>query len=206
MSLNAHQKLSKIQQEIKVGKSQYNAFGKYFYRSAEDILEAVKPFEKTYDVTFTVDEEIKSIETMEAPIVYVVAIATMIDNDSGSVVTARGNAIIDFEAKGMQMPQRTGAASSYSKKYALGNLLLLDDSKDPDATNNHDKGGAKPPVKSQPAPKPSLKTMTNDEKESFLKGIKEGKFASVEKYLSKYTSNPNKEAVTKALTAAKKGA
>lgn len=204
MSLNTHQKLSAIQQQIKAPKGQYNSFGKYYYRSAEDILEAVKPFESKYDVSFTIDEEIKSIDSLEHPIVYVVAIARMIDNDNGNVIPARGNAIIDFEAKGMQMPQRTGAASSYAKKYAMGNLLLLDDSKDPDSTNTHGKGSA-PAKPATPAPKPALKSMTDADKVSFLKGIGEGKFSSVEKYLGKYKNDANKKVVTDALSKAKAG-
>lgn len=206
-SLNTHEKLCMIQQLIKAPKSQYNSFGKYYYRSAEDILEAVKPFEQKYNVSFTVDEEIKSIDSLETPIVYVVATACMVDNENGNVIAVRGNAIIDFEAKGMQMPQRTGAASSYSKKYAMGNLLLLDDTKDPDSTNKHNKDSAPsaPPRPAQPAPKPALKVMTDDEKTSFLKGVSEGKFASVDKYLSKYKNDANKKAVQAALTKAKSG-
>lgn len=201
--LNAQQKLAAIQATIKAPKSQYNSFGKYHYRSAEDILEALKPFEHSHNVTFRIDEELLSIETMNDPIVYIVANAIMSCNDTGDVITSRGTAIIDFDAKGMQMPQRTGAASSYAKKYALGNLLLLDDTKDPDATNTHGKGVA--PAAPKSPPKPSKKTMTEAEKVKFIKAIGEGKFASVEKYLSKYADDNTKQSVVAALNKTKSG-
>ena len=132
------EKLQKIQVELKVTKNQTNAFGKYKYRSAEDILEAVKPFEDKYKVVFKITDELKEL----AGHVYVDSEAKVIDTESTdreSSISSTAQAIIDFQAKGMQMPQRTGAASSYAKKYALGNLLLIDDTKDSDATNNHSK-------------------------------------------------------------------
>jgi hypothetical protein len=217
--MNAQEKLAAIQQELKAPKNQYNKFGKYYYRSAEDILEAVKPYEKKHKVTFRITEEIISIDNLDNPLVYIKSIATMTDHESGQVIGSAGTAIIDFEAKGMQMPQRTGAASSYAKKYALGNLLLLDDTKDSDAINEHGKGLQKAPAtppapkdtpKPQPsavksAVKPTLKAMSKEEKTSFLKGIGEGKFSLVEKHLSKYKSDANKKAVVAALDNAKKG-
>ena len=143
------EKLQKIQVELKVTKNQTNAFGKYKYRSAEDILEAVKPFEDKYKVVFKITDELKEL----AGHVYVDSEAKVIDTESTdreSSISSTAQAIIDFSAKGMQMPQRTGAASSYAKKYALGNLLLIDDNKDSDATNTHGKTA-------QVAPKPILK-------------------------------------------------
>lgn len=130
------EKLQKIQVELKVTKNQTNAFGKYKYRSAEDILEAVKPFEDKYKVVFKITDVLKEL----AGHVYVDSEAKVIDTESTdreSSISSTAQAIIDFSAKGMQMPQRTGAASSYAKKYALGNLLLIDDTKDSDATNDH---------------------------------------------------------------------
>ena len=131
------EKLQNIQIELKVVKSQTNTFGKYKYRSAEDILEAVKPFEDKYKVVFKITDELKEL----AGHIYVDSEAKIIDaesTDRESSISSSAQAIIDFQAKGMQMPQRTGAASSYAKKYALGNLLLIDDNKDSDATNTHD--------------------------------------------------------------------
>lgn len=132
------EKLAKIQVELKVTKNQTNAFGKYKYRSAEDILEALKPFETKYKVVFKITDNLKQV----AEHVYVDSEAKIIDTESidrESSISSSAQAIIDFTAKGMQMPQRTGAASSYAKKYALGNLLLIDDNKDSDATNTHGK-------------------------------------------------------------------
>jgi hypothetical protein len=132
------EKLQKIQVELKAPKNQRNNFGKYNYRSAEDILESVKPFEAKYKVVFKITDELKELGGH----VYVDSEAKVIDTESidrESSISSTAQAIIDFTAKGMQMPQRTGSASSYAKKYALGNLLLLDDTKDSDATNNHSK-------------------------------------------------------------------
>lgn len=209
--LNTFEKLSAIQQEIKVAKSQYNSFGKYYYRSAEDILEALKPFEGKYNVTFMIDDDIDALEAADKDIVFIKATAIMIDNDAVDSdgyavrVNANGHAIIDFEAKGMQMPQRTGAASSYAKKFALGNLLLLDDTKDPDDTNTHGKDVLKAPAKPATPPKPVAKAMSADEKTSFVKAIADGKFAQVEKYLSKYKDDATKKAVVTELNKAKSG-
>ena len=132
------EKLQKIQVELKVTKNQTNAFGKYKYRSAEDILEALKPLEDRYKVVFKITDTLEEV----AGHVYVNSEAKVIDTESidrESSISSTAQAIIDFTAKGMQMPQRTGAASSYAKKYALGNLLLIDDNKDSDATNTHGK-------------------------------------------------------------------
>ncbi len=132
------EKLQKIQLELKAPKNQRNNFGKYNYRSAEDILEAIKPYEEKYKVVFKINDKLVQLGDhvcvdSEAKIIDIESI------DRESSVSSTAQAIIDFQAKGMQMPQRTEAASYYDKKYALGNLLLLDDTKDSDATNNHSK-------------------------------------------------------------------
>ncbi len=130
------QKLQSIQLELKVHKGQRNSFGKYNYRSAEDILEAIKPLSEKHNVMFKTSDELKEIGGR----VYVETTVKIIDVDNMELqIESKGQAIIDFDAKGMQMPQRTGAAPSYAKKYAYGNLLLIDDTKDADATNSHGK-------------------------------------------------------------------
>jgi len=129
------EKLQKIQLELKVSKDQKNSFGNYNYRSAEDILEALKPFEEKYSVLFKITDELKELASR----VFVDSEAKIIDIeevDRESSISSKAQAIIDFDAKGMQNPQRTGSASSYAKKYALGNLLLIDDTKDSDAMND----------------------------------------------------------------------
>ena len=139
-SMTIYQKLSKIQQEFKSKKSRYNSFGKYYFRSAEDILEATKPFLKELDVTVRIKEELINFEP---PVLQVTAVLTNGKLESGTGDAKSVNAVaivgVDLDQKGMQMPQRYGAASSYGKKYALGNLFLIDDTQDADATNTHGK-------------------------------------------------------------------
>ena len=130
--MTINQKLTQIQTKFKSKKSRFNSFGKYYFRSAEDILEATKPFLKELDVTVTVDEELISFDP---PVMQVTASVSDGKND----IKSRAIVGVDLDQKGMQMPQRYGAASSYGKKYALGNLFLIDDTQDADATNNHGK-------------------------------------------------------------------
>ena len=130
MTLN--NKLTKIQTEFKSKKSRYNSFGKYYFRSAEDILEATKPFLKELDVTVTVHETMVSFDP---PVMRVTAKIS----DGKETIQSQAVVGVDTDQKGMQMPQRYGAASSYGKKYALGNLFLIDDTQDSDATNTHGK-------------------------------------------------------------------
>lgn len=135
--MNILEKLQAIQLELKVHKGQRNNFGKYNYRSAEDILEALKPMSKKYKVMFKVTEEL--VTQLDYLVIESVAQIFDLETDKVSSIESKATAVIDFDAKGMQHPQRTGAASSYAKKYALGNLLLIDDTKDSDATNTHGK-------------------------------------------------------------------
>ena len=132
--MTIYEKLSKIQQRFKSKKSRYNSFGKYYFRSAEDILEATKPFLKELGVTITINEEI--IGTNDLPIIE--STATLYD-DKGMTISACALVGVDLNQKGMQTPQQFGSASSYGKKYALGNLFLIDDTQDSDATNTHGK-------------------------------------------------------------------
>jgi len=135
--LSLAEKLSKIQVEFKSNKSRFNSFGKYNFRSAEDILEGLKPFNEKYGVYFTIREEVSVIfET--TPIL--ISTATIHDNNDINEIEATAIVGVDLQQKGMQVPQQFGSASSYGKKYALGNLLLIDDTQDADATNT---GGAK---------------------------------------------------------------
>ena len=133
--MTINEKLSKIQVEFKSKKSRFNSFGKYHFRSAEDILEATKPFLKELGVTVTVDEELVSFDP---PVMQVTATVS----DGKDTISSKAVVGVDLDQKGMQMPQRYGAASSYGKKYALGNLFLIDDTQDSDATNTHGKATA----------------------------------------------------------------
>ena len=126
-----NQKLATIQTKFKSKKSRYNSFGKYYFRSAEDILEATKPFLLELGISVTVTEELMG--DCDVPIMK----STAIISDGENQITATAVVGVDLAAKGMQMPQRFGAASSYGKKYALGNLFLIDDTQDADASNSH---------------------------------------------------------------------
>ena len=130
--MTINEKLSKIQVEFKSKKSRFNSFGKYYFRSAEDILEATKPFLKELGVTVTVHEELVSFDP---PVMQVTAKVS----DGKDSIESKAVVGVDLDQKGMQMPQKYGAASSYGKKYALGNLFLIDDTQDSDATNQHGK-------------------------------------------------------------------
>jgi adenosylmethionine-8-amino-7-oxononanoate aminotransferase len=129
---NLNQKLSVIQTELKAKKSSYNSFGKYYFRKAEDILEAVKPFLMREGVSVRVDEEL----IHDTPPV-IQSTATISDGENS--ITATAIVGVDLQQKGMQTAQQFGAASSYGKKYALGNLFLIDDTADADSTNSHGK-------------------------------------------------------------------
>ena len=137
MELTLNQKLSLIQKEFKANKSKFNSFGKYNFRSAEDILEALKPYNEKYGVSFIIREELISMYT-EDKLPIMKSTATIFDNNGVNEISATAIVGVDLEQKGMQMPQKFGSASSYAKKYALGNLLLIDDTQDADATNKGD--------------------------------------------------------------------
>ena len=118
--------LIKIQQELKAPKGQYNSFGKYKYRSAEDILEAVKPICHKNGCTLTLSDELKQIGDRY----YIEATATLTKDDSSISVTAYARE--EESKKGMDGSQITGTASSYARKYALNGLFCIDDTKDAD--------------------------------------------------------------------------
>ena len=128
---NLNQKLAVIQTKLKAKKSSYNSFGKYYFRKAEDILEAAKPFLIENSVSITITEEVIPGHTV--PIVQ----STAIISDGENSIKATAVVGVDLNQKGMQTAQQFGAASTYGKKYALGNLFLIDDTEDADATNTH---------------------------------------------------------------------
>ena len=122
-----NQKLAVIQTKLKAKKSSYNSFGKYHFRKSEDILEAIKPFLIEHGVTVTINEEIMATD----PVPTIKSTATISDGENSIHATALVG--VDLNQKGMQTAQQFGAASTYGKKYALGNLLLIDDTEDADA-------------------------------------------------------------------------
>lgn len=126
--MNIYEKLLNIQNELKAPKGQYNSFGKYKYRSCEDILEAVKPICFKHNATLIVyDELVQSGDRF-----YIQATAELIDIESGEKVIGKALARESQEKKGMDESQITGTASSYARKYALNGLFNIDDTKDAD--------------------------------------------------------------------------
>jgi len=123
--------LATIQTKMKAKKSSYNSFGKYYFRKSEDILEAIKPFLLEHKVYVTVSEEMVATD----PVPTLLSTATISNGTDAIHATALVG--VDLNQKGMQTAQQFGAASTYGKKYALGNLFLIDDTEDADAGNKH---------------------------------------------------------------------
>ena len=173
---NLNQKLAVIQTELKAKKSSYNSFGKYYFRKAEDILEAVKPFLLRENVSVKVDEELihDTPPTIQST-------ATISDGENS--ITATAIVGVDLQQKGMQTAQQFGAASSYGKKYALGNLFLIDDTADADSTNS---GG----IASKIVNKAKAK-MTEDQYKKAVEFIKGG--GAISAIESKYTVTPDQK-------------
>jgi len=130
--MNFQEKVLKVQSELKAPKNQRNNFGKYNYRSCEDILEAVKPLLKQEGLTLMITDEIKEVGGLTF-----VEARTVLFNDEGRIETT-AQAGIDPNRKGMDIAQSFGSSSSYARKYALNGLFLIDDTKDADATNTHE--------------------------------------------------------------------
>ena len=122
------EKLLKIQHELKCNKGQYNSFGKYKYRSCEDILESVKPLLKQYKCVITLNDELQYIGERY----YIKATATIHNVENTENYENSAYAREELEKKGMDGSQITGTASSYARKYALNGLLAIDDTKDAD--------------------------------------------------------------------------
>jgi len=125
--------LLKIQSELKAPKNQFNSFGKYKYRSTEDILEALKPLLLKYECTMIISDSVQE----KAGIIFCETYIQFFDKD-GKEFNASASAGIEPNRKGMDIAQSFGASSSYARKYALNGLFLIDDTKDADATNMHD--------------------------------------------------------------------
>ena len=154
-------KLADVQTKLKAKKSSYNSFGKYYFRKAEDILEGVKPFLLQHNIYVTTSEEIVGTE----PVPMMKVTATI--SDGTDAKHASSIVGVDLNQKGMQTSQQFGAASTYGKKYALGNLFLIDDTEDADATNTHGKGAA---AKVAAKVKPAITADQMTKAKTFVKG------------------------------------
>ena len=166
--------LATIQTELKAKKSSYNAFGKYYFRKAEDILEAVKPFLLKHQVSVRITEDIIS----ENPVPTIQSTAILSDGENSIKATAIVG--VDLNQKGMQTAQQFGAASSYGKKYALGNLFLIDDTADADSTSG---GGVASKIVNK-----AKANMTDDQYKKAVEFVKGG--GSITAIESKYTITP----------------
>ena len=141
--ININEKLLAIQSELKAPKGQYNSFGKYKYRSAEDILEAVKPLLAKYKALLILTDEIKVVgeeytENTKTLRTYLSALAQFIDTESNEVISVSAMAREPQTKTGMDASQITGTASSYARKYALNGLFCIDDTKDADTDEYHE--------------------------------------------------------------------
>lgn len=128
-------RIIEIQQKLKAPKNQYNSFGGYKYRSCEDILEGVKPLLAEYKLCLIIKDDIVNVNDRY----YVKATATIYDDEGKEIVASSSMAREELNKKGMDSSQITGATSSYARKYALNGLFAIDDTKDADATNTHNK-------------------------------------------------------------------
>lgn len=169
-SVKLNEKLTLIQVGLKASKGRKNNFGNYAYRSAEDILEALKPHLSEQGVNVRIVENVSEVGGQ----VVLTSTALLTDNETGEAIEAVAIVGVDFDQKGMAMPQRFGSASSYAKKYALGNLFLIDDTQDADATNTHGKGA------------PSKKRLTKEVIGKMKEAVANGNGAKVEAALSGY--------------------
>lgn len=150
-----YEKLMTVQQTLKAPKNQYNSFGKYKYRSCEDILEGLKPCLKEVKAAVTIDDEIVEIGGR----VYVKATANFHDAESDAIVVNTAYAREPETKTGMDLAQLTGATSSYARKYALNGLFMIDDNKDADTDE------AKVEADAKAKKTPSEKDMKDAEKQ-----------------------------------------
>ena len=164
--LNKMAYLVNIQNELKAPKNEYNSFGKYNYRSAEGILEALKPLLLKYGCYLTITEKTEE----KAGYLVLTSKATISDGENSIYVEAEAG--INPNRKGMDIAQSFGSSSSYAKKYALGNLFLLDDTKDADSNKVN-----------EPTAKPQ---MTTDIYNAMLEAINTGKGDAVLRKMNNY--------------------
>ena len=174
--MNVNEKLLYVQSKLKAPKSQYNSFGKYNYRNAEDILEAVKPLCAEVGAVVLLSDKVVKIDNRY----YVETVAMFISTD-GDRISVCASAREEDDKKGMDGSQITGASSSYARKYALNGLFAIDDTKDSDITNTADNGKNKPKTEEKQAPKKDVpfkqeepKTLTLEEARLTAYTTKEG--------------------------------
>lgn len=196
--MNIQEKLLYIQAKVKAPKNLYNSFGKYSYRNAEGILEAVKPFLDEMKCTLTISDEIVAVGDR----IYVKANATLWDTEKIDVIAVSAYAREADQKKGMDDSQVTGTASSYARKYALNGLFLLDDTKDPDTDEYAKQTGAEKKDK-----QPEKNTLIEYASEPAIKTIKimvEKAGLSMDKVLKKPIEELTADEAAKMIIALKK--
>ena len=157
--MNIYEKLSEVQNELKAPKSKYNSFGKYNYRSCEDILEAVKPILKAKKLAMTVKDDVFNVGDR----FYIMATVTVFDCESEDKLITTAFAREDNDKKGMDGSQITGSSSSYARKYALNGMFAIDDTKDADSWNAHDKDKAENKSDNRKKDEPKVEYATEEQ-------------------------------------------
>jgi hypothetical protein len=181
--MNIDKKLFHIQQELVAPKNQYNSFGKYKYRSLEDIMVAVKPLLAKYKCALIFEDSSTNIN--DIPIL--ICLAKLVCIEEGDQVSAEARVGVDINKKGMDIAQSFGSSSSYGRKYAANGLFLIDDTKDADATNKHGKDAQS----TADSDKPYLMKTDSDYKKAIDYIAKGG---SIEDIKKKYRLTPEIEA------------
>lgn len=182
--MNVYEKLAAVQRELKAPKGQFNSFGKYKYRSCEDILEALKPVLGKHGCAVTLSDEVVQVGER----FYIRATASIMDCESGERAFNTAFAREDADKKGMDGSQITGTASSYARKYALNGLFLIDDTKDADTDAYHEQtSGEKPKEDPKIA---AAKAKANEVKRMLVK-IMGDKTAAAQLWNEKYKQDAN---------------
>lgn len=182
--MSVYEKLAAVQRELKAPKGQYNSFGKYKYRSCEDILEALKPVLGKHGCAVTLSDEVVQVGER----FYIRATASIMDCESGERAFNTAFAREDADKKGMDGSQITGTASSYARKYALNGLFLIDDTKDADTDAYHEQtSGEKPKEDPKIA---AAKAKANEVKRMLVK-IMGDKTAAAQLWNEKYKQDAN---------------
>ena len=176
------EKLTQIQNELKAPKDKFNSFGKYNYRSCESIMEALKPLLLKHQCTLVITDNIQEI----GGIVFVESQAVIRHKEESFICTAQAG--IDPNRKGMDIAQCFGSSSSYSRKYALSGLFLIDDSKDADATNDHSDKPTKvsEPIATTPQVSTEKQWLTQAQFDKIIERVQKGEKDLVAKVMDTY--------------------
>jgi hypothetical protein len=193
--MSVREKLLAVQAELKAPKGQTNSFGKYKYRSCEDILESVKPLLKKYNATLVISDSLELIGERY----YIKATATFQDVETDGIIENTAYARESAEKKGMDDSQVTGATSSYARKYALNGLFLIDDTKDADTDEFRNQQKSKEERAFDKKVEKDNKTTISAKDQQTLKAVCEKKGYKVEEIFTKPVSQLTGEEYVQAL-------